>query len=156
MIEESWRNAAIAVTAIAALELVLLAGAAVALLGNPLARHLKAEAAAAAQPRVRGTPRVASPKLERDETAVIVLNGNGRTGAAGAAAERVAKRGYVVADVGNASRTDHTRTLVMYRPGFAGEAARFARDMHVHLVTPLDGMRPRALMGAHLVLIVGT
>ena len=43
-----WRTAAIAVTAIAALEFVALAGAGVAIFGNPLASHLGAGTAKAA------------------------------------------------------------------------------------------------------------
>jgi hypothetical protein len=152
--EESWRNATIAVTAFAAVEFVLLAAAAVALLGNPLSHRLKADAAAAARPRA--TPRLGPPRLSRAHTAVIVLNGNGLSGAAGAAAERVRHHGYVVASVGNARRSDYTHSLVMYRRGYAAEGARLGRDLHVRLVTPLDGMRARALMGAHLVLVVGT
>jgi LytR cell envelope-related transcriptional attenuator len=154
--DESWRKATIAVTVFAALEFVLLAGAGVALLGSPLTHHLKAEAAAAARPGVRTAPPTGPPRLARAQTAVIVLNGNGRTGAAGTAADRVRQRGYLVANVGNAARSDYTRTLVMYRRGYAAEGARLAHDLHVHLVTPLDGMRPGALMGAHLVLVVGT
>ena len=52
----------------------------------------------------------------------MVLNGNGRTGAAASAASRVRSRGYRVGTVGNASSTDFARSLVMYKPGFAGEA----------------------------------
>jgi hypothetical protein len=44
----------------------------------------------------------------------------------------------------------------MYRPGYAAEAARLAHDLHVRIVSPLDGMRPAQLMGAHLVLILGS
>jgi hypothetical protein len=155
--EQSWRKAAIVVTVFAALELVALAGLAMALLGNPLSRHLKAEAASAAAPRVRSGPTVLPTKttLARGETAVIVLNGNGRAGAASDAADRVSARGYLVASVGNA-REPSPRSMVMYRRGYAAEGQRLARDLRVKLVTPLDGMRTSQLMGAHLVLIIGT
>jgi hypothetical protein len=43
----------------------------------------------------------------------------------------------------------------MHRPGFAREARRLARDFRITTVTPLDGLRPRDLQGAHLTLIVG-
>jgi hypothetical protein len=43
----------------------------------------------------------------------------------------------------------------MYRHGYRAEAARLARDAHARIVTPLDGMRPSALMGAQVVLVVG-
>ena len=84
----------------------------------------------------------------------MVLNGNGLAGAAHAAADKVSARGYLVGNVGNATSTT-SRTLVMYRPGFAAEGARLARDLRIRLVRPLDGMRPAQLMGAHLVLIIG-
>ena len=43
----------------------------------------------------------------------------------------------------------------MYRPGFAGEGSRLGRDLGVKLVTPLDGMRAKALGRAQLVFILG-
>ena len=43
----------------------------------------------------------------------------------------------------------------MYRPGFAGEGRRLARDLRVRLVGPLDGMRTRELGRAHVVYILG-
>jgi hypothetical protein len=149
-----WRRATIAVSAIAALELVALMGIAIALLGNPLG-DLR-ESAAAAAPRKRGPLPVAAKKatLERSETSVMVLNGNGRAGAAHAAADKVSARGYLLGNVGNATSTT-PRSVVMYRPGYAAEGARLARDMRVRVVRPLDGMRPSQLLGAHVVLIVG-
>jgi hypothetical protein len=154
---ESWRKATIVLTVFAALELVALAGLAMALLGNPLSRHLKADAAAAAAPRVRTEPAVLPTKttLSRAETSVIVLNANGRAGAASLAADRIQARGYQIGSVGNA-RERSPRSLVMYRRGYAAEGMRLGRDLGVKLVTPLDGMRPSQLLGAHLVLIIGT
>jgi hypothetical protein len=150
-----WRRATIAVSAVAAVELILLAGLAVALLGNPLARHLRESAAAAAAPRTRAElPPPAKATLERNETSVMVLNGNGRAGAAATAAARVKSRGYLVGNVGNATATS-PRTLIMYRPGYAAEGTRLARDLRVRLVRPLDGISPTQLLGAHLVLILG-
>src|SRR5919197_1009245 len=88
--ERTWRKATIAVTVFAALELVAVAGLGMALLGNPLAKRLKAEAAAAAAPRVRTSPRTLPTKttLARNQTSVIVLNANGRARAASSAAAR--------------------------------------------------------------------
>jgi LytR cell envelope-related transcriptional attenuator len=158
MEELRWRNATIVVTAIAALEFVALAAAGVALLGNPLANHLRAEAAKAAAPRVRATPRLqpSQSHLTRSQTSVIVLNGSGRSGAAAAEADIVRGHGYIVGSVGNASSSDYTHTLVMYRPGYAAEGARLARDLHIRAVSPLDGLRPSQLAGAHLVVMLGT
>ena len=153
-----WRTATIAMSVVAAIEFVGLAVLGVALLGNPLASHLEARAAAAAAPRVRAAsprPKASQAKLARRQTSVIVLNGSGRTGAAAAEARVVKGRGYMVASVGNASRMDYTHTLVMYRPGYGSEGARLARDLHIRVVSPLDGMRVSRLAGAHLVVILG-
>jgi LytR cell envelope-related transcriptional attenuator len=159
MEDARWRTATIAMSLVAAIEFVGLAVLGVALLGNPLASHLEARAAAAAAPRVRSAsplPKASQAKLPRSQTSVIVLNGSGRTGAAAAAAQVVRRRGYVVSSVGNAARMDYTHTLVMYRPGYGSEGARLARDLHVGVLSPLDGMRVSRLAGAHLVVILGS
>jgi hypothetical protein len=46
------------------------------------------------------------------------------------------------------------RSVVMYRPGFRGEAMRLARDLRIRIVGPLDGLQIRDLMGAHVVFVV--
>jgi hypothetical protein len=152
-----WRRATIAVSAVAAIELIALAGLGVALLGNPLARHLRESAAAAAAPRTRAElpPPPAKAKLDRNEVSVMVLNGNGRAGAAASAAARVKNRGYLVGNVGNAESTS-PRTVIMYRPGYVAEGKRLGHDLRVGVVRPLDGISPSQLLGAHLVLILGT
>jgi LytR cell envelope-related transcriptional attenuator len=151
-----WRTAAIVVTAIAALEFVALAGAAVALLGNPLADHLGATTAKAARARVARTRALPTkPTLARSKTRVMVLNGNGRAGAAAAAAVDLRRFGYRIGKVGNATSMAYARSIVMYRAGFVPEATRLAHDLHVAVVSPLDGMRAAQLRGAHLVLILG-
>ena len=151
-----WRRATIAVSAVAALELVALAGLGVALLGNPLARHLRESAAAASAPLKRSElPAPAKEAtLERNETSVMVLNANGRAGAAAGAADRIKRHGYLVGNVGNAAGSS-PRTVIMYRPGYAAEGTRLGRDLRVRVVRPLDGISPRQLLGAHLVLILG-
>jgi hypothetical protein len=165
MNDAPWRRATIAMSIVAAIEFVVLAVLGVALLGNPLASHLEARAAAAAAaattaaPRARAAsprPKASQAKLPRSRTSVIVLNGNGRTGAAAAEAHVVRSHGYVVSRVGNASRMDYTHTLVMYRPGFGSEGARLARDLHIAVVSPLDGMRVSRLAGARLVVVLGS
>jgi hypothetical protein len=98
--------------------------------------------------------RVPAAKRSRRQTTVLVLNGNGRTGAAATAAARVHARGYKIGAVTNAPR-EVPRSIVMYRPGFAGEGSRLGRDLGVKLVTPLDGMRAKALGRAQLVFILG-
>jgi hypothetical protein len=161
-----WRTAAYVAAAIAALELLVL----LAMGGGALLHALSARLQLEAQQTVelspdttterkarRATRSLASARaqLPRRKTTVLVLNGNGRTGAAAAAANRVSRRGYRIGRVGNASRTDFARSMVMFRPGFAGEGKRLGRDLGVRAVVPLDGMRPRDLGRAHVVYILG-
>ena len=84
----------------------------------------------------------------------MVLNANGRAGAAHAAADSIGARGYVIGNVGNAPHSS-PRTLIMYRPGYAAEGARLGRDLRIRTVRPLDGMRPAQLTGSHLLVILG-
>ena len=157
-----WRTATLVASAVAALELVLLIAAGAALLGNPVAERVRTEATQGASaspvkaaPAVRKRLDAARPGLTRGRTSVLVLNGNGRTGAAAAAAERVRYIGNLVGSVGNAPRSDYGRSVVMYRPGFREEAQRLARDLRVAIVSPLDGLRAEQLGRSHLALIVG-
>ena len=155
---QPWRLAALVAAAIAALELVLIL-AGVALLAGPLARTVadpSEKPSAPSAPRAeKSVPKHPPARLPRNKTSVIVLNGNGVAGAAGEAATVVRALTYVVAGTDNAPRSDFARTIVMYRPGFEGEAARLARDVRVERVVPLDGLRPRDLEGAHVALILG-
>jgi hypothetical protein len=156
----SWRNAAVVATGIAAIELVALVAATVALVGKPLAHHVKNAALDHALAPLQPTPRPGSlqagrPKVPRSATQVLVLNGNGRTGAAGVAAARVSHLGYRVRGVGNATRSDYTSTVVMYSPRHRREAVRLARDLHLRNVGPLDGMDTSQLLGAEVALIIG-
>jgi len=110
----------------------------------------------AAQAKVATRAKVAPVDLPRRNVKVVVLNGNGRQGAAAAAASRVSRRGYRIGVVANAPSHDYPRSIVMYRSGFAAEGRRLARDLGVPIVSPLDGLRPGQLGGAHAVLILGT
>jgi hypothetical protein len=150
----SWRTIAVIAAGIATLELVGLVIAGVALLARPMIHHARAEAAAKRASNKPATGRK-SPILPRGSTSVTVLNGNGVSGAAAAAASRVRARGYLVDDVGNAPRSGYGRSVVMYRAGRRPEALRLARDMGIRLVSPLDGVRARDLLGAQLAVIVG-
>jgi LytR cell envelope-related transcriptional attenuator len=161
-----WRTATLLVGAVAAVELVLLIVAGVALLGNSISRHSGSAATAKrAAHATRGAPAAkakrhkhrakAKPLLPRAKTSVLVLNGNGLTGAAGTEAAVVRGRGYPVSGVGNAPRTDYGTSMVMYRPGFRREATRLAHDVAIKLVAPLDGLKPSALGGAKLLVLVG-
>jgi LytR cell envelope-related transcriptional attenuator len=155
-----WRTATLVASAVAALELVLLIVAAVALFARPLSHHVQEAAvrrATAPKPPPVRTESAADrrPSLTRSDTSVLILNGNGVTGAAAAASDRVRRRGYLVASVGDASRTDYPTSVVMYRPGFKPEGVRLARDLRIRVVGPLDGVRVRDLMGAHVALVLG-
>lgn len=126
--------------------------AATATLGKKAA---KVEASTpAADPVKKQTPAPVA-KLARNETSVIVLNGNGIQGAADEAAGVVQSLHYLIAGTANAPRTDFARSLVMYRPGYKGEAMRLAKDVRLKRVVPLDGMRAAELQGAHVALILG-
>lgn len=142
-------------------ELVFLVVLGIALLSRPLADHAKAEAAARQAvplPAELRKPKKATPtkpKLAREATSVLVLNGNGLTGAAGAQAAVVQSRGYLVAGTGNAARSDYARSMIMYRPGYKPEAQRLAKDLGIKLVGPLDGVKKKDLLGGHVALLVG-
>lgn len=158
-----WRTATMVAGAVAALELALLVILGGALLAKPqpatqrvAAKAKPAAPAATARQRLQQTvAKQAAAELPRRKVEVVVLNGNGRQGAAAAAASRVQRKGYRIGIVGNAPHHEYAASLVMYRPGFAGEARRLAHDLGVKVVGPLDGMRQGQLHGAHAVLILG-
>lgn len=158
-VRSPWRTATLVASTVAALELVALLVLGVVLLAKPVSDHVRQAAEAQVLAPVQAKPRraapVGAPKLTRARTSVIVLNGNGRAGAAAESADAVRRFGYTIGTVGNAPRSDFTRTLVMYRPGYRPEAARLAKDLHVKIVGPLDGLRPADMLGAHVALIVG-
>lgn len=158
-----WRRATYIAGAVAAVELVLLVVLGAIVVGPVVADALTGVARdqVLAAPEAK-RPAVTKPKptravaaLPRGRTKVVVLNGNGRTGAAGEAAARVRARGYRVGEVGNADRADYARSIVLYRGGFRGEAERLARDLGMRVVAPLDGMRTAELKGAHAAVILG-
>jgi LytR cell envelope-related transcriptional attenuator len=170
-IQDPWRATALVASGIAALELLLILVLAAVLFVGPLAgddgKPATAEAAPAAKPAADApakdaakgqpapAPAKAEPALERGETSVIVLNGNGTSGLAGEKADLVRTKGYLIAGTSNAPRTDFARSVVMFRPGYEAEARRLAKDFRVPRVAPLDGVTKRDLQGAHVALIVG-
>jgi hypothetical protein len=169
---QPWRVAAIVAAAIATLELLILVALGVAFGSKFLTGTAKEvvtapirmqapssssdeTAAPAGETAKKSGKAAAASTLARRETSVIVLNGNGITGAAATGAEQVRKHHYLIAGTGNAPRSDFGRSLVMYRPGYEAEARRLAKDLHLRRIVPLDGMRARELQGAHLAYIIG-
>lgn len=158
-----WRTATFIVTGVAALELVVLCVAGFALLAKPIAHRVEAQAekrvfalpAKAKVAPVPPKPKEHAPRLSRAKTSVLILNGNGRTGAASTAATLLHERGYRLGTTGNAKRSGYATSVVMYRPGARAEGLRLARDFGVRVVGPLDGMRVSDLHGATVVLILG-
>ena len=160
-----WRTATLVASLVAAIELVLLVGAALLLLAKPLAhavqRHAEAAALAPAAPVkkaqaiVHKIKKVPPAKHTRSHTGVFVLNGNGRNGAASTEAAKLSGIGYRVPGRANAKRQDYATSVVMYRRGWEAEGRRLASDLHVKIVGPLDGMSASALHGAQLVVVLG-
>jgi hypothetical protein len=146
--------------AIAAAEGIVIVVAAVFLLAKPLAHKVRdvaahhAEASLTAH-KVGPKSPPGKPTLPRSKTAVIVLNGNGVTGAAAAASRPVKRLGYRIREIGNAHRSDYPHSVVMFRKGFRPEAVRLGRDVGVTIVGPLDGIRVGELHRAQLVYVVG-
>jgi hypothetical protein len=155
---DRWRRATLVAAGIAIVEGVVILVAAAVLLGGKVVHRVRDAAVghALAAPKTTLPPPSSHVRLPRQQTSVLVLNGNGRVGAAGAAADAIKAHGYTIGSVGNAPRSDYARTLIMYRPGYRPEAVRLRHDLRRGLVAPLDGMRKRDLMGAHLVLVLGS
>ena len=146
-----WRTATLVVAGIAAFQLLLL----VIVFGGQLSKTSSADAKSAAPKKHSvGRAEPKRPTLTRAQTRILVLNGNGITGAAAAEADRVRARGYKVSDTGNAAGA-FGQSVVLYRPGKLPEAKRLAADEGIPLVGPLDGITPRQLHGAHLVVVLG-
>lgn len=149
----SWRRTAIIAGAIAGVELVILLVIVLAFIAKPFTDDAGHKARAAEPAKAE----VTAPAAPRAETPVIILNGNGVAGAAGDAAGRVRTLDYPVVRVGDASRRDFSRTIVMYREGSRAAGVRLARDLGLpaRRAVPLDGMRLKDLQGAQLALVLG-
>jgi hypothetical protein len=159
-----WRTAALVAATVAAVELIVLVVVGGALIAKPAAAAHRAPVSHARTHRANSTNQAriripgaapAAARLPRAKVSVLVLNGNGRRGAAATTAALVAHRGYRIGGVANAPRSDFTRSLVMYRKGFEGEGRRLAHDLGIRIVGPLDGMRTSQLHGAKAVVVVG-
>jgi LytR cell envelope-related transcriptional attenuator len=159
-----WRTATLVASLVAAVELIVLIAVALLLLAKPLSRAVRqhAEASALAPAKKHIAPPVharkhvvVKAKHPRSAIGVFVFNGNGRTGAASSASAKLSHLGYRIRGNGNAKRQDYATSVVMYQRGYEGEGIRLAHDLHVHVVGPLDGMRPAALHGGKLAVVLG-
>jgi hypothetical protein len=155
-----WRKATIAVGVVAAIELVALIGIGATRLAAPLRAHATTavtHTAAPAQTRhVRSVASAPSHPLRlRMKLSVLVLNGNGVNGAAGTEATSLETLGYGSSRSEDAPRHDYARSMVLYVPGYVQEARRLARDAHVGIVAPVDGIRNAQLKGSQLVVVLG-
>ena len=167
---QPWRVAAMIATGIAAVELfiLLLIGfvvgakafsdktetATVAAIQREVPKAAQTQAAEnkpAESAKTKQEPKV----LPRGKTSVVVLNGNGITGAAAAESDSLRARGSKISGTGNAAQS-YGQSVVLYRPGRLPEAKRLAADEGIPLVGPLDGITVRELHGAHLVIVLGT
>ncbi len=155
-----WRRAAILAALVALAELVGIVLLGLVLVGRPLARSLHHKAVVTARTETPAPPPrhavVAKARIPRSRTTVLVLNGNGRQGAAADEAQRLQVLGYRIGGATNAPRDDYAASMVMFRPGYKPEAARLAHDLGVRIVTPLDGVTTAQLRGAQVAVILGT
>ena len=150
-----WRTAAVVASGVAAVELLALIVTGTFLLGHSVTSHGSATPVVASSTRPAATKPAQHAVLPRTRTRVIVLNGNGQAGAAASEAAAIRSRGYKISAVGNAPQSTHGPTLVMYRPGYAGEGRRLARDTGISIATALNGLRPSSLHRAQLVIVLG-
>lgn len=153
-----WRKLTIVAAAVAAAAILTLV-VAVILIVPGVAHHLKSAQASATVPQGAVGPHTPAgrAKLSPAQTPVMVLNGNGRSGAAATSAHTIRGLGYRLGLVGNAPRMDYPVSIVMYRPGLRAEGLKFAKKVGVPAaaVGPLDGIRVSKLGRARLVYIVG-
>ena len=98
------------------------------------------------------TPPVLRP---RSSLTVLVLNGNGVSGAAGSEATAILAHGYRHAIPTDAQNLDYPRSVVLYRPGWQREASRLARDVRIPTVATLDGRVAPEYAHVPLVVILG-
>ena len=156
-----WRTATLVASGVAAAELLLLLIIGLPMLGHAVTSHVRTAAenrvfAPEPETKQQQDQKDTTRLLPRRKTSILVLNGNGQSGAAAQEGRKVHRLGYRIAGVGNATRTDYAHTIVMYRPGRRDEAKRLAKDVHAKVVAPLDGMRLRDMMGAHVALVLGS
>jgi LytR cell envelope-related transcriptional attenuator len=151
-----WRATTVVVGAVALVELVALIAIGFAQLAPETKAATKAAPTIVApKPKPKHTPVTPQPLRARTAAPVLILNGNGISGAAAAEASTLQLRGYRIADAINAQRHDYANSMVMYVPGWVGEARRLARETGIRMVAPVDGLRTAQLRGSKLILLLG-
>jgi LytR cell envelope-related transcriptional attenuator len=126
-----WRLVALVLSA-----LVLAILAALVLAHHPVQTHPQPASGRIAK-RKGAAPAV--PLRPRSSISVLVLNGNGISGAAGNEATSIIAWGYRHAIPADAPGPGYARSLVLYRPGWQREAERLAREVRIPAVATLDG-----------------
>jgi hypothetical protein len=139
-----WRLAALVASALA-----------LAILAGLVLTHRPAQTRpVAATGRVAKGPAL-PPLRTRSRISVLVLNGDGVSGAAGTEATAILARGYRHAIPSDAPNLNYVRSLVLYRPGWQREAERLGRDSRIPTVAPLDGRVAPAYAHVPLIVILG-
>jgi hypothetical protein len=128
---------------------------ALATIGGLLALHHPALTRPASQTGPAPKRHEAPPLRPRARVSVLVLNGNGTSGVAGTTATHLLGRGYHSATATNAAVDNYATSLVLYRPGWEGEAKRLAHDAGIRVVAALDGRWPAGSGRDQLVVILG-
>jgi hypothetical protein len=141
-----WRTVALAASVLA-----LAAGSVIALVDRPQ----QTRPVAATGRVLKGQPALPPPR-PRSRISVLVLNGNGVSGAAGTEATAILARGYRHAIPGDASQLTYARSLVLFRPGWQREAERLARDVRIPTVAPLDARVAPEYASVPLLVILGS
>jgi hypothetical protein len=154
-----WRATTVVAGAVAIVELIALIAIGLAHFAPHASGVTHHAAAAAPQPApvhaMKAKPVPQTPLRPRSHVRVLVLNGNGVSGAAASEASRLQGDGYRIGGSTNAQRHDYATSMVMFVPGWAKEARRLARDTGIRLVSPVDGLRPAQLKGSQVVLLLG-
>lgn len=137
--------------------LVLSALALVVLAALVLAHgHAQTRPVAATGPVPKRHPATPQPPLRpRSSISVLILNGNGVSGAAGNEATSITAWGYRQAIPADAPSSGYPRSLVLYRPGWQREAERLAREVRIPTVATLDGRLAPEYAHVPLLVILG-
>jgi hypothetical protein len=139
-----WRLAALVASALA-----------LAILAGLVLTHRSAQTRPVSDTGRVPTRQAVTPLRARSVVSVLVLNGNGTSGAAGTEATTILARGYRHAIPGDAPQLDYARSLVLFRPGWQREAKRLARDVKIPTVATLDGRVAPEYAHVPLIVILG-